>query len=242
MAKASRIFRATGHAPKAVAELGDDGEWVKTTEPKRRKDDFNATPPEAPRAFLKAELKRLRELGGEVWEASAGDGALVREMEAVGLTVFASDLVDRGFPLVVRNYYDFDDWPNFPALPHDPPHLMSRPPPKRVTVQNPPFIETSADPRAAAGRWIKHTRDTLRADYAAFLLPLSWMGPAGQKSLWDLDPPARVYVMRWKIDFTGEGAPPTYHAWYVFDGVTKLGETRLLMLDKGADARQTEML
>lgn len=226
---ASRIFRATGHAPKAVAELGEDGQWIKTTEPKRREHDFNATPPEPIRALLYAELVRLLDLGGMVWEASAGDGALVREMQAVGLRVYSTDLIDRGFPLnEQRDYYDFRDWPFGSSLTT-----------KRVTVQNPPFKEASSGD--GDGRWIKHTREILKADYAAMLLPLAWPGPAGQTRIWDIDPPARVYLMRWKIDFTGEGSPPTYHCWYVWDGVTKLGDTRFLMLDKSMDARQVEL-
>lgn len=66
---------------------------------------------------------------------------------------------------------------------------------------------------------------------------------AGQArgKLWTDHPPARVYVMRWRIDFTGGGAPPMLNAWYVWDGRTREEDVRLLMLDK-KDARQGELL
>jgi hypothetical protein len=45
--------------------------------------------------------------------------------------------------------------------------------------------------------------------------------------------------MRWKIDFTGQGAPPMLNAWFVWDRQHQ-GETFLRMLDR-ADARQSEL-
>ena len=52
-------------------------------------------------------------------------------------------------------------------------------------------------------------------------------------------PPARVYLMRWKIDFTGQGAPPMLNGWYVWDRAWR-GETVLRMLDR-SDPAQAEM-
>jgi hypothetical protein len=43
--------------------------------------------------------------------------------------------------------------------------------------------------------------------------------------------------MRWRIDFTNQGASPIQHAWFVWDKKYQ-GETLLRMLDK-ADARQS---
>ncbi|MBA3576209.1 MAG: hypothetical protein H0W39_01135 [Sphingomonas sp.] len=45
--------------------------------------------------------------------------------------------------------------------------------------------------------------------------------------------------MRWKIDFTGQGAPPMLNGWFVWDKKHK-GETVLRMLDR-KDARQAEL-
>lgn len=111
---------------------------------------------------------------------------------------------------------------------------------KRVTIGNPPYDQINW--KHGKGRWLTHTRKVLRADYAAFYLSWSWPGAGGLSAVWDLDPPARVYLTRWKVDFTGDGSPPMLNAWFVWDGITALGDTRLLMLDRGRDARQEEML
>lgn len=64
----------------------------------RRADDFYPTgQPEAIRALLARDGWRLKSLG-VVWEPACGDGALVREIRAAGLTCCASDLIDRGCP------------------------------------------------------------------------------------------------------------------------------------------------
>ena len=45
---------------------------------------------------------------------------------------------------------------------------------------------------------------------------------------------------RWKIDFTGGGAPPMLNAWFVWDRKWA-GEPILRMLDRSDDVRQPEM-
>lgn len=228
MAQSARaLFRATGNKRKARPVQQLDGTFTKSDEVEREANDFYPTPAEPTRALLRAELPRLRELGGKVWEQAAGDGAIVRELQAVGLDVFASDLIDRGGGAIIRDFYDFPGWPSWNGSD------------KRVTIGNPPYDQMNW--RDGRARWLSHTRDYLKADYAAFLLNWSWPGAGGLSAIWDIDPPARVYLMRWKIDFTGEGAPPNLNAWFVWDGVTRLGETKLLMLDRGEDARQTEL-
>lgn len=225
---AAGLFRATGKRKKARPVQLLDGTFALSDETERKEADFYPTPGEPVRAFLKAELPRLLELGGAVWENAAGDGAIVRELEAVGLKVWASDLVDRGCPnCEIRDFYDFADW----LVPF---------PTARVTIGNPPYDQINW--RDGKGRWLTHTRQVLGADYAAFYLSWSWPGAAGIGTVWDKDPPARVYLTRWKVDFTGDGSPPMLNAWFVWDGVTPLGETRLLMLDRYADARQGVLL
>ncbi len=224
-ASAAGLFRATGKRAKPQAQQQLDGSFLKVENAERRADEFYPTPAEPVRALLHAEITRLRELGSCVWESSAGDGAITREMTALGLNVYSSDLVDRGFPLdALASYYEFTDWP-IGGL-------------KRVTVGNPPYDQINW--RDGKARWVKHTRQVLRADYAAFYLSWSWPGAGGLAAVWDVDPPARVYLTRWKVDFTGDGSPPMLNAWFVWDGDTKPGDTRLLMLDR-KDARQTEL-
>src|ERR1041385_8089154 len=94
-ASARGLFRATGKTPKPVAVRNLLGDIVKADALEREPDEFYPTPPEPTRAFLAAEIGRLREFDG-IWEPACGDGAMIREMHAVGLTTFASDLIQRG--------------------------------------------------------------------------------------------------------------------------------------------------
>lgn len=217
-ASARGLFRATGKAAKPVAVRLLDGTYEKSDELQREKDDFYPTPPEPIRALLHAEIDRLRDFES-VWDASAGDGALVREMESVGLTVHASDLIDRGMGAEIRDFYDFTA------------------PLSLASVQNPPFQECGWGNGKA--RWLTHALDTLGLEYMALLLNWSFPGAGGLAPFWAKYPPARVYLMRWKIDFTGQGAPPMLNAWFVWDRKHQ-GETVLRMLDR-KDARQADL-
>lgn len=90
------------------------------------------------------------------------------------------------------------------------------------------------------GRWIWHALDVLKVEYMALLLNWSWPGAGSLGKLWDAHPPATVYLMRWKIDFTGEGAPPMLNGWFIWDRRHK-GETRLRMMDR-IDVRQPSLI
>lgn len=214
-ASARGLFRATGKAAKPV-RVRDlvTGEITLAESLEREKDDFYPTPPEPTRAFLHAEKESLARFP-LIWEPAAGDGAMVWEMQSIGLPVIASDLVDRGCGATIKSFYDFKE------------------PLASAIVTNPPFQECNT------GDWIRHALDALKIEYMALLLPINWMGAMGRGSLWAKHTPARVYLMRWRIDFTGQGAPPMLNGWYVWDGQTEQGDTRLHMLDR-KDVRQGE--
>lgn len=215
------LFRATGNKSKPVAVRDLAGDIVMADSLERETDDFYPTPPEPTRALLSAEIGRLRDFP-KIWEPSCGDGAMVREMQAVGLGVFASDLVDRGCGATIRSFYTFLAQSCVP----------------RAIVTNPPFSECGWGNGKA--RWLYHALDTLEIEYMALLLNWSWPGAGGLGPFWAKHPPARAYLMRWKIDFTGQGAPPMLNAWFVWDK-RHVGETMLRMLDR-KDARQSEMM
>lgn len=214
-ASARGLFRATGKKAKAVPVRRLDGTYEKSDVLEREADDFYPTPPEPTRALLSVEGERLRDFP-LIWEPAAGDGAMIREMEAIGLSVVGSDMVDRGCGATISSFYDFTS-PLAPAL-----------------VTNPPFSECNKDPG-----WVRHALESLGVDYMALLLPVNWLGASGRAALWAKHPPSRVYLMRWRIDFTGQGAPPMLNAWFVWDRKHE-GETVLRMLDR-KDARQGEM-
>ncbi len=214
-ASARGLFRATGKNAKPVMVDLIDGEAVYAGEVAREKDDFYPTPPEPTRALLHAERGRLAEIG-HIWEPAAGDGAMVREMESLGLGVTASDLIDRGCGAEIQGFYSYQAAPS------------------KAIVTNPPFNECNT------GEWIRHALGRLGVEYMALLLPLNWTGASTRGGLWSEYTPARVYIMRWRVDFTGQGASPVLNAWYVWDGKTAEGDTRLLMLDR-KDARQGQL-
>lgn len=212
------LFRATGKKSKPVVQRNLDGSYERVDALEREKDDFYPTPPEPTRALLHAEIYRLRDFN-LIWEPAAGDGAMVREMRDLGLLVYDSDLIDRGCGAVIKSFYDY-----------------SRSPAKAI-VTNPPFGECGWGNGKA--RWLKHALEGLDVEYMALLMNWGWPGAGGLGPFYAAHPPARVYLMRWKIDFTGQGAPPMLNAWFVWDK-RHVGETVLRMLDR-KDARQTEM-
>lgn len=213
------LFRATGKKSKPVVVQQLDGSFERVEGGlEREKDDFYPTPPEPTRALLHAEHDRLADFDG-IWEPACGDGAMLREMDALGLVTFGSDLIQRGAAETVRDFYDFRI-PAFPAI-----------------VTNPPFSECGWGNGKA--RWLKHALETLDVEYMALLMNWGWPGAGGLGPFYAAHPPARVYLMRWKIDFTGQGAPPMLNAWFVWDR-QHVGETVLRMLDR-KDARQSEL-
>lgn len=166
----------------------------------RRALDFYPTgQPEAIRALLSRDGARLRQLGS-VWEPAAGAGDLSREIAAAGLPCAVSDIADHGCPgVTLRSFYD---WPDSPAP---------------AIITNPPYAEINA--RDGRGRWLRHSLAMPGWRYLALLL--SWDWPAARQNglgaLLDADPFSWCYLMRWKLDFTGQGSPPQRNAWFVWD-------------------------
>ncbi|WP_424140411.1 hypothetical protein [Roseomonas chloroacetimidivorans] len=68
--------------------------------------DFFRTPPGATQALLEKES-----FPGRVWECACGDGIMSRAMEVAGYDVFSSDLVDRGYGHVGRDFLLTDSLP-----------------------------------------------------------------------------------------------------------------------------------
>lgn len=218
---AKPLFRAikAKTKPGQSEDLFSDAVPTSAALQERRKLDLYPTgDPEAIRSLLARDDARIRP--GPVWEPAAGFGHMVREFEAVGLGCVRSDIVDHGCPgVVVRSFYD---WTEAPA-------------PKVIT--NPPFCEINA--RDGHGRWLRHMLSLPGWDYCALLL--SWDWPAARQNglgaLLDVHPFSYCYLMRWKLDFTGEGSPPQRNAWFVWDRSWTGSEPAFRWMDK-ADGRQ----
>ena len=208
---AKGLFRATGKHSKQVACLRLDGSITKQDGLTRETDDFYPTPPEPTRAIIKAEYERLKDFD-LIWEPAAGDGAMCRELKRAGFQTYASDLVDRGCNAEIKSFYDY------------------RIAPASAIVTNPPFKECNLDKG-----WIRHALETLKTEYMLLLLPLNWVGSAKERGkLWWDHTPSRIYAMRWRIDFTGQGAPPMQNAWFCWDK-TQETNTTFHVIDRDDD-------
>ena len=220
------LFRAmAGKAKRAPGGLLPDApeQRAPVADVRRAHDLYPTGEPEAIRGLLALDGKRIRELGS-VWEPAAGYGHLSREIEAVGIPCAVSDLVDHGCPGVqVRGFYDFAD-SLAPAI-----------------ITNPPYAEINA--RDGHGRWLRHTLSLPGWRYCALLL--SWDWPAaranGFGALLEANPFSYCYLMRWKLDFTGEGAPPQRNAWFVWDRDWTGREPAFRWMDRHHDTRQADM-
>jgi hypothetical protein len=159
--------------------------------------DFYQTPPEVTKALISVEGNRLATFQ-ELWEPAAGQGAMAKELYREGYEVIVSDITDRGCPgVIVQSFFDFHK-PLAPAI-----------------VTNPPYNLTNWGGGGAG--WITHALDVLKVEYMALLLPWTWPAAAGLTKVWDRHPPARVYLLTWKVDWTGQGAPPQNNAWFCWD-------------------------
>jgi len=230
---AKALFRATKAKPPASQAVL--AEWPAKPKPSERRDlDYYPTgETEAIRGLLSVDGARIRDLG-PVWEPACGDGAMVMEIRAAGIPCCASDVVDRGCPdSWTADYYSC---------------LKARAP---SIITNPPYCEMNA--RDGHGRWLRHTLGMPGWRYLALLL--SWEWPAaranGLGDLLDNQPFTYCYLMRWKIDFTGQGNPAQRNAWFVWDlsdprsmpGRGPHPEPGFRFMDKPkADPRQEAML
>lgn len=166
-----------------------------------RGDDFYATPREAVDSFLACEAGHIP---ASIWEPACGDGAIVLPLRAAGYEVYASDLVARGCPNSVSGH-DF---------------LM----PFKVlenidgVVTNPPF--------KLAAEFIE--KSLTIAPYVAMLLRLNFLEGTGRRSLFAINPPARIHVSSRRLPMMhrdGWEGPrstsTTCFAWFVWDASHK---------------------
>jgi len=194
------LFRATKRKPDRLTKALPMDLPAAPKPRVRRADDFYPTgQPDAVRALLGADGALIRSCGA-VWEPAVGAGDLAREIAAFGLPVIGYDIIDRGWPGTrITSFFDVHEAP------------------ARAIITNPPFNLISA--RDGHGRWLRHTLAIPGWSYCALLL--SWDWPAaranGLGAILDQFPFSWCYLMRWKLDFTGEGSPPQRNAWFVWD-------------------------
>lgn len=171
----------------------------------RQQDDFYRTPPWCTEALLRVEPG----MPSGIWEPACGDGAISRVLAEAGRHVWSTDLVGRGYGFARRDFLlEY-------AMPGDIGGI----------VTNPPF--------KLADDFALHALERLRVPYLAMLLRLAFLeGMARGAALFTPHPPARVWAFGkrptlWRGDeVAGTGGSIAY-AWFVWDGLTLPGETRL---------------
>jgi hypothetical protein len=134
--------------------------------PKRAKDDFYPTPPEATRALLSVER-----FDGSIWEPACGDGAISSVLTHAGHFVISTDLIDRGYG---------DGGVDF---------LAEAAPRAKHIITNPPYGRGLAD--KFIGRALSLTRKT--GGSVAMLLALSSLCHPTRHDKFVRSPPAAIY-------------------------------------------------
>lgn len=129
------------------------------------------------------------QFGNWVWEPACGDGAVARVLEARGITTESTDLVDRGYGVGGVDFLN---------------EQVLRAP---EIITNPPFRQAEA--------FIRHAW-SLRPDTFAFLLKMTFWNAACRLPLFTDCPPAAVFPLSWRLDFTGGGSPTMDCAWVVW--------------------------
>ncbi len=139
----------------------------------QEKDHFYETPAWAVEALLKVER-----FSGLIWEPACGRGAISKVLEAHGLQVMSSDLVNRGY--------------GTPAIDF----LMEYKQRAASIITNPPYKLAEDFARRAIAQ----------ADHkVAFLVRLAWLEGQERRKLFEQFPPARVWVFSKRVTMWKDG-------------------------------------
>lgn len=180
----------TGNARTAHAILGARNHALN----EREQNDYYATEPKA--ATL---LMQLEDLSPLVWECACGEGHLAKEFEKGGHTVYATDLIDRGYGYVT----DF--------------LTTSAPPtPGFDIVTNPPYSK--------AQEFVEHALDIIEnGRKVAMFLKIQFLEGKARRKLFDTQPPKTIYVSTSRLKCAMNGDFERYaksnaicYAWFVW--------------------------
>jgi hypothetical protein len=152
--------------------------------------DYYPTPAWATHALVENEP-----FVGEVWESACGNGAMSDVLEDAGLSVYSSDLYDRGYGDVGIDFLE---------------------PPRRAEniVTNPPY-------NAAEG-FVRSGLQSANKKFALLLRLAFLEGANRQRTVFSISPPSRVWVFSERITFypagaVQKGSGTTAYAWFVWD-------------------------
>lgn len=168
--------------------------------------DFYATSPKAI-----DELFKVIDKPTEVWECACGAGHLSKRMRELGVKVYSSDLIDRGYG---TPGIDFLAMGNLVAP---------------VIITNPPY--------RYAKEFVLHALE-LGAEMVCMFLKLTFLEGVGRQELFQKYPPRTVAVFTRRIQVASNGDPEMFkkssaacYAWFIWEkGYT--GKPEIVWINK----------
>ena len=151
---------------------------------------------------------------GDIWESACGDGAVSEVLSKTGNKVISSDLYDRGYG---------EAGIDFRSTSRSVDNIVTNPPFNAAED----FVHTGL--KAAKGKF-------------ALLLRLAFLEGAGrQNSIFNINPPSKVWVFSERITFyprnaERKGSGTTAYAWFVWDR-EHFGPSEICWLPTGLKAR-----
>lgn len=181
----------TGNSRSAHAILGARN----YAQNERETNDYYATEPKA--ATL---LMQLEDLSPLIWECACGEGHLAKEFEKAGHTVYATDLIDRGYGYVT----DF---------------LSTKAPPV------PGFDIVTNPPYSKAQEFVEHALDIIEnGRKVAMFLKIQFLEGKARRKLFDSQPPKVIYVSTGRLKCAMNGDFERYaksnaicYAWFIWE-------------------------
>ena len=167
---------------------------------KRPDHDFRPTPPEPTQALINHYRDVLQ--GKTFHEASCGDGAICRVLEANDLSFFATDLIGRNSKRDL-----FDDAYGEPSVDFLKLSATDYPCGRYSTIQNPPFSHWK--------EFVFKCHELQMPFIAMFAKQQVW-NAATRLELWRKHPPKAIHPLTWRVDFDGRGRPTMDCCWCVW--------------------------
>jgi hypothetical protein len=155
----------------------------------RSKYDFYTTPPYATEALLSVE-----KFEGNIWEPSCGNGAISKVLEFHNFSVISSDLIDRGYGIVNKDF------------------LLENNIVDNI-ITNPPY--------SLAQKFVEHSLELAKYKIA-FLLKLVFLEGERRKLMFQSTPLARIHVFSKRVTQLKDDLPQNNSgmmcfAWFVWD-------------------------
>lgn len=181
----------TGNSRSAHAILGARN----YAQNERETNDYYATEPKA--ATL---LMQLEDLSPLIWECACGEGHLAKEFSKAGHTVYATDLIDRGYGYVT----DFLS-------------TTAPPVPGFDIVTNPPYSK--------AQEFVEHALEIIETGRkVAMFLKIQFLEGKARRKLFDSQPPKVIYVSTGRLKCAMNGDFERYaksnaicYAWFIWE-------------------------